>query len=438
MARQCRTRTSAASTTSASIDGHTFLSMEYVDGEDLASLLRRIGRFSGGSGARARAPDLRRAGRRARARRRASRLEAGQRHARRQRARSASPTSASRGSSGEVAARRHARLHGARAARRSGSHGPQRHLRSRPGAVRSSSPASARSRPEQPRGAGRQARAVGHHAADRRSSATSIRRIERVDHALPRGRLRRRGPASALRSSPRPARAAIRSPPRSRRAKRRRPRWWRRPAPPTSVAVPRALGGRRLVIAVARWRWSRSTSACMMINRIPFPSRRTCSSTARRRSWSASGYGDDTAFDGRGITIVARLGPLYRRDVHGAGTGGIACGDAARRPCASGIARVRARSFPSATRIRIDGLNPPLTVSGMSLAWWTCPAGCRSSSPSPSRSRQPRGAQTFSDWPMLFDVAGLQMSVVHARHASMAPVTVTPTAHGVGRPACRR
>ena len=28
------------------VEGHTFLSMEYVDGEDLASLLRRIGRFS--------------------------------------------------------------------------------------------------------------------------------------------------------------------------------------------------------------------------------------------------------------------------------------------------------------------------------------------------------------------------------------------------------
>jgi serine/threonine-protein kinase len=28
------------------VDGHTFLSMEYVDGEDLASLLRRVGRFS--------------------------------------------------------------------------------------------------------------------------------------------------------------------------------------------------------------------------------------------------------------------------------------------------------------------------------------------------------------------------------------------------------
>ena len=27
------------------VEGHTFLSMEYVDGEDLASLLRRIGRF---------------------------------------------------------------------------------------------------------------------------------------------------------------------------------------------------------------------------------------------------------------------------------------------------------------------------------------------------------------------------------------------------------
>lgn len=26
-------------------EGHTFLSMEYVDGEDLASLIRRVGRF---------------------------------------------------------------------------------------------------------------------------------------------------------------------------------------------------------------------------------------------------------------------------------------------------------------------------------------------------------------------------------------------------------
>ena len=29
------------------IEGHTFLSMEYIDGEDLGTLLRRIGRFPG-------------------------------------------------------------------------------------------------------------------------------------------------------------------------------------------------------------------------------------------------------------------------------------------------------------------------------------------------------------------------------------------------------
>ena len=40
-----RTRTSAASTTSARSTASRFLSMEYVDGEDLASLLRRIGRL---------------------------------------------------------------------------------------------------------------------------------------------------------------------------------------------------------------------------------------------------------------------------------------------------------------------------------------------------------------------------------------------------------
>ena len=38
-------RTCAASTTSARRDGELYLSMEYVDGEDLASLLRRIGRL---------------------------------------------------------------------------------------------------------------------------------------------------------------------------------------------------------------------------------------------------------------------------------------------------------------------------------------------------------------------------------------------------------
>ena len=56
------------------VDGHTFLSMEYVDGEDLSSLLRRIGRLPEDRALEIGAPDLRRPGRRPRARRPASRL----------------------------------------------------------------------------------------------------------------------------------------------------------------------------------------------------------------------------------------------------------------------------------------------------------------------------------------------------------------------------
>ena len=67
------------------VDGHTFLSMEYVDGEDLASLLRRIGRLPAGQRDRARAADLRRPRGGARPRRAAPRPEAGQHHDRRQR-----------------------------------------------------------------------------------------------------------------------------------------------------------------------------------------------------------------------------------------------------------------------------------------------------------------------------------------------------------------
>ena len=65
------------------VDGATFLSMEYVDGEDLASLLRRVGRFPEERGARDRATDLCRAGGGARARRHPSRPQARQRDARR-------------------------------------------------------------------------------------------------------------------------------------------------------------------------------------------------------------------------------------------------------------------------------------------------------------------------------------------------------------------
>ena len=74
-------------------EGHTFLSMEYVDGEDLASLLRRDRPLPGGSRAASCAADLCGAGRRARTRRRPSRPQAGEHHGRRQRHRSGSPTS---------------------------------------------------------------------------------------------------------------------------------------------------------------------------------------------------------------------------------------------------------------------------------------------------------------------------------------------------------
>ena len=57
----------------------------------------------------------------------------------------------------------------------------------------------------------------------------------------------------------------------------------------------------------------------------------------------------------------------------------------------------------------IEGLNPPLTVSGMSLV--VVDMSGRLSEfiavPRPSETSAPR---TFSDWPMLFDLAGLQMS----------------------------
>ena len=120
-----RTPTSAASTTSAKSTGSYFLSMEYVDGEDLGSLLRRIGRLPEDKAieiARQLCAGLAAAHEQRRA---ASRPEAGQHHARRPRPACASPTSASRRRRrGRRTIRAgHARLHGARAARRRGSHG---------------------------------------------------------------------------------------------------------------------------------------------------------------------------------------------------------------------------------------------------------------------------------------------------------------------------
>ena len=91
---RCRTRTSAACTTSADVEGQHFLSMEYVDGEDLASLLRRIGRLPADKALEIARAALRGPRRRARHGRAASRPQAGQRHDRRPRPRARSPTSA--------------------------------------------------------------------------------------------------------------------------------------------------------------------------------------------------------------------------------------------------------------------------------------------------------------------------------------------------------
>jgi serine/threonine protein kinase len=76
-------------------DGRRFLTMEYIDGEDLASLLRRIGPHPARQGDRSRATDVRGAGRGARARRPPPRSETGERDGRRRPATLGSPISAS-------------------------------------------------------------------------------------------------------------------------------------------------------------------------------------------------------------------------------------------------------------------------------------------------------------------------------------------------------
>ena len=164
-------------------EGHTFLSMEYVDGEDLASLLRRIGRFPARARARGRAADLRGT---------AAAHDRGVVH------RDLKPANIMVDGSGRIritdfglagidrrnAARRHARLHGARAARRRRGDAAKRPLLARPRAVRAVHRA-AGARGPQPRGAHRQARAGRHHAADRHRSRSRPRDRAR-DHALPR------------------------------------------------------------------------------------------------------------------------------------------------------------------------------------------------------------------------------------------------------------
>ena len=237
-------------------EGHTFLSMEYVDGEDLASLLRRIGRFP-----QDRAIEL--------ARQICAGLAAA--HDRGVVHRDLEPANIMLDGSGRIRITDFGLAGAAGEMLRAGTpaymapeqlagrrgHAAQRHLLARPRALRALH-RPARARGAQPRGDHRQARAGRHHAADRRSSAISIRRSTArscaASRRIRRGVRRRRSPWR-----PR-CRAAIRWPRRWPPAKRHRRRWW---PPPARRSALRA--GRRDRRARDRPRRCSSPASCSPI-----------------------------------------------------------------------------------------------------------------------------------------------------------------------------
>ena len=118
-------------------DGHVFLSMEYVDGEDLAVAAAAHRPAVAGQGGRDGPTAVRGAGRGARQGRAPPRPQAGQRHDRRPRPRAAGRLRAGwRRRGRDVGPGRHAGLHGAGAVCRASRVGQVRHLRARPGALR--------------------------------------------------------------------------------------------------------------------------------------------------------------------------------------------------------------------------------------------------------------------------------------------------------------
>ena len=336
--------------------------MEYVDGEDLASLLRRIGRFPQDKAIEVARQICAGRRRRARARRAAPRSEAGQRDDRRRRAR---PHHRLRPRGDRRQRRRHPRrhagLHGAGAARR--------HARSRRAATStrsawccsSCSPASASSRPRTLNeliAAARVGRVADAFVA---SSAISIRRssgrscaassASRRSGRRRRSRCRRRCPAAI--SSPR------RWPP----AKRRRRRWSPRPASRarcsrrSASALRRVHAGDAGAADVRLASGSRSSTASRCRGRpTRWPiARRSCSSgsaTATRRPtrraagcWTAS-------------TCVCASG----RGAADAVAGADERAHAARR--SSGIARARRADRLGDNNIRPTEADPPLTHIG--------------------------------------------------------------------------
>ena len=331
--------------------------MEYVDGEDLASLLRRIGRFP-----EERALEI--------ARQICAGLAAA--HERGVVHRDLKPANVMLDGAGKVRitdfglagvvgrsdSRRHARLHGARATRRRRGHGAQRHLLARPRALRDLH-RPARARRQEPRGADPQARAVGHPAADGdRQDARSEDRAG--DHALPQAadRTNARHPRSR---SPRRCRAAIRWRRRSPPAKRRRRTWSRPPARPkpcirrsASPSSPLSSSGssrlrRGSAIAIC------STLACRC------RSRSIRSTTARATSWRSLGYPADAhRLGARSVDQLRRhrahLADEQRRRIAGTRSTG-----ARRRSCCSGTDRAPNRSCRSRPSWTPTFSDPPMT-----------------------------------------------------------------------------
>ena len=221
------------------IEGRHFLSMEYVDGEDLASLLAAHRAAPAGQGDRDRARDVRGSRRGARQGRAAPGPEARQRHDRRPRPREDHRLRSGRRRrrrQGRSRGLRHARLHGAGAARGQGLFGAERHLRARPRALRALHRAQGLRSGDARRVAAQAHRRAADLALD---GDAGVRPGRRARHpALPR-----EGPegAAALgrRRRRRACPEAIRSPPRSPPARRPRPKW----SPPPETGE-RSLHGR--------------------------------------------------------------------------------------------------------------------------------------------------------------------------------------------------
>ena len=159
------------------IDGITYITMPYVQGSDLATIIRARGPAAGRPRARDREADRRRARGRARRRRRPPRPQAGQHHGRRRRQRADHglrhrAISTAGGMTMTVRrGRRHHRVHGARAGARRGRRSARGHLRVRADSQRHAA------RPAAKRRAHGGGRADGAHAAGAARCGRSIRRF---------------------------------------------------------------------------------------------------------------------------------------------------------------------------------------------------------------------------------------------------------------------